>query len=82
MALERAVMDAEQSDSDDDGQDAMRFLPRAGHGHTNADAGMALELALAKEALEHDAEEGVGGSIVDQSQFRNLEVSFACHGMR
>jgi hypothetical protein len=72
MALERAVMDASSSDSDED--DALRFIPR----FNNTDAGMRMEMQEAREAREREAEEGVGGgSIVDQSQFRNTEVQHA-----
>jgi hypothetical protein len=74
MALERAVMDASSSESDED--DALRFIPR----FNNTDAGMRMEMQEAREAREREAEEGVGGgSIVDQSQFRNIEVRLARH---
>jgi hypothetical protein len=72
MALERAVMDASSSESDED--DALRFIPR----FNNTDAGMVMEMQEAREAREREAEEGVGGgSIVDQSQFRNTEVQLS-----
>eukprot|EP00953_Heterococcus_sp_UTEX-ZZ885_P040127 20527-Heterococcus_DN1.PRE.1 len=72
MALERAVMDASSSDSDED--DALRFIPR----FNNTDTGLRMEMQEAREARAREAEEGVGGgSIVDQSQFRNTEVQHA-----
>ena len=68
MALERAVMEASSSDED---HDPLSYIPRA----SNYDAGMSMELLLARESMEHDAEVGNEKmSIMDQSQFRNTEV--------